>query len=110
VASGRLTPERFVELTATAPADIFGLKGKGRIAIGADADLIVIDPDAEVEVTAEGLHSAVDYSPYEGMRLKGFPRWTVSRGEVVIADGELKGARGRGRLVPRRPIDPSALP
>ena len=110
VASGRLTPERFVELTATGPADIFGLKDKGRIAVGADADLIVIDPDAEVEVTADALHSAVDYSPYEGMRLKGFPRWTVSRGEVIIADGVLRGSRGRGRLAARRPIDPSTLP
>ena len=110
VASGRLTPERFVQLTATGPADIFGLEGKGRIEVGADADLIVVDPDAEVEVTSDGLHSAVDYSPYEGMRLKGFPRWTISRGEVVIADGVLAGARGRGRLVKRRPIDPAMLP
>ncbi len=111
VATGRISAERFVELTSTAPARIFGLDGrKGRMEPGADADLIVVDPEREVTVDAAVLHSAVDYSPYEGMRLRGFPTWTVSRGEVVVADGELAAPRGRGRLVERRRIDGAELP
>jgi dihydropyrimidinase len=110
VAAGRLSPERFVELTSTGPAQIFGLQTKGRLEPGADADLIVVDPDREVEVTAESLHSAVDYSPYEGMKLKGFPSWTLSRGEVIVEDGSLRAERGRGRLVGRGRIEASSLP
>ena len=109
VVSGRLTPERFVELTATAPARIFGLTSKGRIEAGADADVIVVDPAREVDITASVLHSDVDYSPYEGMTLNGFPTWTISRGEVIVDDGELTAKRGRGQLVDRTPIDPVTL-
>jgi dihydropyrimidinase len=109
VMSGRLSPERFVELTATGPARIFGLESKGRIEPGADADIIIVDPDRVVEVTASVLHSDVDYSPYEGMQLKGFPAWTLSRGEVVVADGELRAERGRGRLAPRTPIEAASF-
>jgi dihydropyrimidinase len=111
VATGRITPERFVELTSEGPARIFGLyPRKGRIAPGADADLIVVDPEREVVVDPSVLHSAVDYSPYEGMRLKGFPTWTISRGDVIVADGRLEAAPGRGRLVERAPIGANALP
>jgi len=106
VVSGRLTPERFVELTATAPARIFGLTSKGRIEPGADADVIVVDPEREVDITASVLHSDVDYSPYEGMTLNGFPTWTISRGEVIVDEGALTAKRGRGQLVDRAPIDP----
>jgi dihydropyrimidinase len=109
VVSGRLTAERFVELTATAPARIFGLTSKGRIEPGADADVIVVDPARKVEITASVLHSDVDYSPYEGMILNGFPTWTISRGEVIVDDGELTAKRGRGQLVDRTPIDPVTL-
>lgn len=110
VAEGRLTPERFVELTATAPARIFGLADKGRIEVGADADLIVIDPEREVVVDPSVLHSNVDYSPYQGMRLKGFPSWTISRGEVIIDEGTATLTRGRGRLARRTPITVETLP
>ncbi|MGB0542307.1 MAG: dihydropyrimidinase [Longimicrobiales bacterium] len=110
VATGRLSPERFVELTATAPARIFGLVTKGRIEPGADADLIVVDPEREVEITADVLHSDIDYSPYEGMMLRGFPTWTIARGDVIIDDGELVAERGRGRLVERIPIASASLP
>lgn len=105
VAAGRLSRERFVELSATGPAAIFGLERKGRIAPGMDADLIVVDPDRETVVDPSILHSNVDYSPYHGMRLKGFPTWTVSRGEVVIDDGDLRAERGRGALISRSTID-----
>jgi len=69
-----------------------------------------VDPDREVEVTASLLHSDVDYSPYEGMKLKGFPTWTISRGDVIVDDGQLNAPRGRGHLVERAPIEASALP
>ena len=111
VAAGRLSPQRFVELTATNPARIFGLHpGKGTLDVGADADLIIVDPDAEVEIDAACLHSAVDYSPYQGMKVHGFPTWTLSRGEVIVERGEPAATRGRGRLAARGVIDPGALP
>jgi dihydropyrimidinase len=109
VVEGRITPERFVELTATAPARLFGLTGKGRIEVDADADLIVVDPEREVTVDPDVLHSAVDYSPYQDMRLKGFPTWTVSRGEVIVDAGTAVMKRGRGRLARRTPIAVEAM-
>ena len=111
VSKGRISPERFVELTSTGPARIFGMHPqKGTVAPGADADLIVVDPEREVTVGVAMLHSDIDYSPYDGMVLRGFPTWTISRGEVVVADGELAAERGRGRLVERRRMDAAALP
>lgn len=108
VKTGRLSPQQFVAVTATSPARIFGLHPrKGTLDVGADADLIVVDPDAEVAIDAAALHSAVDYSPYQGM--KGcFPTWTLSRGEVVVDRGEPMARRGRGRLAERGMI--TALP
>ena len=76
------------------PARIFGLTSKGRIEPGADADVIVVDPAREVDITASVLHSDVDYSPYEGMTLNGFPTWTISRGEVIVDDGCAHGQAG----------------
>jgi dihydropyrimidinase len=111
VSKGRISPERFVELTSAGPARIFGMyPRKGTIEPGADADLIVVDPEREVNVGVEVLHSDVDYSPYEGMRLRGFPTWTISRGEVVVSEGELSAERGRGRLVQRGRIEWGDLP
>ena len=111
VKSGRLSPQRFVELTATGPARIFGLyPRKGTLDVGADADVIVVDPDAEVEIDAAMLHSAVDYSPYQGMKVAGFPAWTLSRGDVIVERGEPVAGRGRGRLVARGLIDRAGLP
>ena len=89
VATGRISPQRFVELASTGPARIFGLyPRKGTLDEGADADIIVVDPEAESEIDAASLHSAVDYSPFQGMRVKGFPTWTLSRGEVIVDCGE----------------------
>ena len=110
VVRGRLTRERFVELTSTAPARIFGLTKKGRIEPGADGDLIVVDPDRELTASAAVLHSDIDYSPYDGMKLNGFPTWTISRGQVIIDEGDLSAERGRGRLVERVPINRPSLP
>jgi dihydropyrimidinase len=97
VGKGRIDLQAFVALTATNAAKIYGLyPRKGTIAVGADADLVLWDAAREWTVTNSGLHHNVDYTPYEGMRLKGWPKMTLSRGEVVCADGKPDAARGRG--------------
>lgn len=98
-----MTPQAFVRLTSYNPAQIFGLyPRKGNIAVGADADLVVIDPRKEKTVHSAELHMSVDYSVYEDMQLQGVPTATVSRGEVVVHDGQLYGTRGRGAFQERR--------
>ncbi len=100
VGKGRIDLQTFVALTSTNPAKIYGLyPRKGTIAVGADADLTLWDPQREVTVTNSALHHNVDYTPYEGMRLKGWPKITVSRGEIVFADGRADAARGRGQFL-----------
>ena len=69
-----------------------------------------LDPEREVTVGVAMLHSDIDYTPYDGRVLRGFPEWTISRGEVVVSEGELLAERGRGRLVERGRIEPGALP
>jgi dihydropyrimidinase len=101
VMAGRIDLARFVALTATNPAKIYGLyPRKGTIAIGSDADLVLWDPERAVTLTNAMLHHNVDYTPYEGMRLRGWPKLTLSRGEVVCRDGVASGAPGRGQFLP----------
>ncbi|MBI2244270.1 MAG: dihydropyrimidinase [Nocardioides sp.] len=106
VVSGRLTVERWVEVTSGAPARLFGLAGvKGSVRPGLDADLVVFDPGATRVLDAATLHSRCDHSPYEGLVVTGWPALTLSRGEVVAAAGEPVEPRpGRGRFVRRSPI------
>ena len=86
---------RIVELASTNPARAFGLyPRKGAIAVGSDADLILVDPDAERVVTPEILHSAQDFTPFAGMRVRGWPTHTLLRGRVVFRDGRVLGAPG----------------
>ena len=100
VGKGRLDLCRFVELTATRPAWMYGLyPRKGTIAVGADADIVVWDPDLETTVTNANLHHNVDFTPYEGMVLAGWPETVLSRGEVVCHAGTLKVEKGRGRFL-----------
>ncbi|KAF1048625.1 MAG: D-hydantoinase [Herbaspirillum frisingense] len=100
VGKGRIDLNRFVALTATDPAKMYGLyPRKGTIAIGSDADIAIWDPHKEVTVRNEMLHHHVDYTPYEGMRLTGWPETTISRGEVVWEDGRVLGAVGRGQFL-----------
>jgi dihydropyrimidinase len=99
VTQGRLGPQRFVELTATAPADIFGLTGKGRIAVGMDADIAIWDPDLRVTFKADDLHDAAGYNPYAGRSVTGWPVTVLSRGDVVIDGGRLHARPGRGRRI-----------
>ena len=100
VQKGRLSLNRFVELTATNPAKLFGLyPRKGTIAIGADADIAIWDPEREVTISNAMLHHAVDYTPYEGMRIRGWPILTLSRGEIVWDGERPQGVPGRGRFL-----------
>ncbi len=102
VRTGRISMNRFVEITATAPAKIFGLyPRKGSIAVGADADLVVWDPEKRHVLSDKTLHMRVDYSPYEGREVVGAPSHVVSRGKVVVADGKYVGKMGDGRFVKR---------
>jgi dihydroorotase len=92
VHAGRLTLPRLVDLTSHGPARIYGIAGKGRIAAGYDADLTLVDLNAEREITDEGLGSRCGWTPYAGQRVKGWPMATVIRGHVVMRDGDVLGA------------------
>jgi dihydropyrimidinase len=100
----KISANRFVELTSTSPAKIFGLfPKKGSIAPGADADLVVWNPEREVTLSHKTLHQRVDYTPYEGRKVKGAPDVVISRGEVVVESGKSLFRAGRGNLHrPRR--------
>jgi dihydroorotase-like cyclic amidohydrolase len=85
--------QRVVELVAAQPAQTFGLyPRKGTIAVGSDADLTIVDPDLEAEVTTERLLSAQDHTTFEGYRLKGWPTHTIRGGRLMYADGDVVGA------------------
>jgi dihydropyrimidinase len=102
VRKGRIALERLVELCCTNPARIYGLHPKkGTIAIGADADLAIWDAERKVEVTDRLTHDAVAYCPYAGMVLQGWPATVLSRGEVIVEEGELVAEPRRGRFLPR---------
>jgi dihydropyrimidinase len=101
VSRRRLSIERFVQLTAANPARLFGLHPrKGAIAVGSDADLVMIDPEREVQFRLSDLHSDADFSIWDGWRGKGRIRATIARGEVLVMDGEWIGSTGRGQFVP----------
>ncbi|WP_345796268.1 dihydropyrimidinase [Castellaniella sp. MT123] len=99
VLKGRISLEKFVELTATGPAKTYGLHPrKGAICIGADADLVIWD-EREVTIRNGSLHHAVDYTPYEGMRLGAWPACTLLRGEVLWDGESYVGSRHRGKFI-----------
>ena len=103
VRAGRLSLTRFVDVCATTPAKLFGLyPRKGTVAVGSDADILVFDPDKEVSLSYKALHQNVDYCPYEGWKVKGYPRLVISRGEIIVEEGEFKGRKGRGKFLPRK--------
>jgi dihydroorotase len=100
---GLLSLERVVELVSTAPARVFGLERKGRIEVGADADLAVVDLDAELEIRDEIVLSKIGWTPYAGRRVRGVVDTTLVRGRVVYREGQVVGAPGWGRqAVPGR--------
>ncbi|RXH56458.1 dihydropyrimidinase [Granulicella sibirica] len=102
VNSGRITPERFVELSCTAPARIFGMANKGEIAVGKDADVLLWDPAKDYTISAATQCMATDYSMFEGWTVKGNVKHVFSRGELVVEDGTWVGETGRGRFVKRK--------
>ena len=103
VGKGRMDINTFVALAATNAAKIYGLyPKKGTIAVGSDADLAVWDPDVEVTISKELLHDRMDYTAFEGMKVKGWPVATISRGEIIWSEGKVKGTPGRGRFLARR--------
>jgi dihydropyrimidinase len=102
VVGGRLTRERWVEVISAAPARMFGLAGrKGVVAPGADADIVVYDPARKHTISAKTHHMDVDYSCYEGREVQGGSDVVLSRGRVVVENGEWKGEKGWGRFLRR---------
>jgi dihydropyrimidinase len=101
VVAGRITPNRFVELVSTAPARLFGLASKGSVAVGFDADLVVYDPNRTHTLSASTHHMDVDYSCYEGRVVQGGSDVVMSRGKVIVENGEWKGQAGDGKFVKR---------
>jgi dihydropyrimidinase len=103
VVSGEIPLTRWVEVTSTNPAKMFGLfPRKGTIAPGSDADIVIYDPDAEQTISAATHHMAVDYSCYEGLQITGRVDTVFSRGRQIIASGAYTGGPGHGRFVPRQ--------
>jgi dihydropyrimidinase len=99
---GRISLNRFVELVATTPAKLFGMyPRKGTLAAGSDADIVVWDPNAAHTITAKTHHMRVDYSMFEGFTVKGNARLVISRGEVLVDNGQWHGRPGRGRFLKR---------
>ena len=102
VRPGRISLNRFVELTSTSPAKIFGLfPRKGTIAPGSDADIVVFDPEKKVRLSAKTLHMKVDYNPYEGREVVGATDTVISRGRVVVDGGKFVGRAGSGSFIKR---------
>jgi dihydropyrimidinase len=98
----RLDIHRFVDLCCTQGARLYGLHPKkGTIAIGSDADIAIWDPAKRTEITHETTHDRTGYCPYAGMTLTGWPTTVLSRGEVIIEDGDCQAERGRGHLLLR---------
>lgn len=107
VMTGRMTIERFVALTATNHARTYGLHPrKGTIAVGADADIGIWNPERRVTISTAMLHDNVGYTPYEGREVQGWPEIVVSRGRVVVEDGVLDAERGSGRFLIRGTPEP----
>jgi len=99
----RFSANRFVQLVSTAPAKLFGLyPRKGTIAVGSDADLVLFDPNEEQVISAKTHHMRVDYSMFEGIRIKGVAKTVLSRGRVVIEGGKFVGRPGAGQFVRRQ--------
>ncbi len=110
VLKGRITLEQFVAMSSTNAARIYGLfPRKGTITIGADADLAIWDPSRQVTISNERLHHRMDYTPYEGTTVTGWPVVTLCRGEVVWSNGRVNARPGRGLFVPCERFNPARV-
>ena len=111
VRPGIIDMKRMVALFTTGPTGVLRLdkRGKGKLAVGADADIAIWDAEREVTITNDLLHHNVDYTPYEGMTVRGWPETVLSRGEIIVRDRDVVCDEGRGRFyrcerpVPARP-------
>jgi dihydropyrimidinase len=104
VVKGRIDINRFVALTSTNHAKMYGLyPRKGTIAVGSDADIAIWDPGVTRTITHDLLHDGSDYTPYEGLEVTGWPVLTMVRGKVVVRDGVLEGTKGHGGYLAREP-------
>src|SRR5438067_3805172 len=102
VAAGRFSVNRFVELVSTMPAKLFGLyPRKGTIAVGSDADLVIFDPNREHTISVKTHHMRVDYSMFEGIRVKGMPDVVLSRGRLLVDGDKFNGKPGSGQFIKR---------
>ena len=105
VATGRLTMNEFVAVTSTNIAKILNVyPRKGAVLVGADADLVVWDPNRRKTISAATQQSSIDYNVFEGKEVTGLPRFTLTRGRVAVDDGTLKPEEGHGRFVAREPF------
>jgi dihydropyrimidinase len=102
VVTGRISPNRWVELISTAPARMFGMPQKGTISVGSDADIVIYDPNRTRTISAKTHHMDVDYSCYEGREVKGKAETVLSRGRVIVDNDEFMGAPGDGRFLKRQ--------
>ncbi|HUQ44903.1 MAG TPA: dihydropyrimidinase [Candidatus Limnocylindria bacterium] len=106
VVGGRMSKERWVEIVSTSPAKLFGMyPRKGSISIGADADIVIYDPNRKHTISAKTHHMDVDYSCYEGREVQGGSDIVLSRGSVVVRNGEFTGKKGAGRFIKRSTAD-----
>jgi len=98
----RISLNRFVEITSTNPARIFGMwPARGTLAPGSIADIVVFDPDKLLVLSAKTLHMNVDYNPYEGREVRGAAEVVMARGKIIIEDGKYVGAPGDGTFIRR---------
>jgi dihydropyrimidinase len=105
VHGGWFSPNRFVQLVSTAPAKLFGLfPRKGTIAVGSDADLVIFDANEEQTISVTTHHMRIDYSMYEGTRVKGVPKTVLSRGRVIVDNGKFIGRAGSGEFIRRQAL------
>ncbi len=108
VATGRMTPNEFVAATSTNIAKVLNCyPRKGAVLVGADADLVVWDPEKSKTITAAAQQSAIDYNVFEGKKVTGLPRFTLTRGQVAVYDGEMRCEEGHGEFVKRPPVTPT---
>jgi len=105
VAEGRLSLSQLVALLSANPARVWGLwPRKGALLPGSDADIVIYDPEPEGVIRAEDLHHLAGYTPYEGLRVQGRVRATISRGQIIYREGRFTGRRERGEFVARQPL------
>jgi dihydropyrimidinase len=109
VATGRISLEKFADITSTNAAKILGMyPQKGVIAVGSDADIVIFDPDLKKKLTMDDLHADTDYSIWEGFECEGYPIMTILRGKTIVRDGQLRGDAADGRWLSRK-VAPSVL-